>query len=65
MSFRAPPCCCCICCCKPRTLTKEKIRFIRGCVYQMPYVQGAVLFFMTICTIGERERQKRETGTKN
>ena len=44
--LRKPPCCCC--CCLPRstTLTKAKIRFMKGSVYQVPYFQSICLFIL-------------------
>jgi len=46
INFRKPPCCCC--CCLPRstTLTKAKIRFMKGSVYQVPYFQSICLFIL-------------------
>lgn len=49
VNFRIPPCCCCICCCGPRSgvaFTREKIKMLRGCVYQMPYIQSICVFLI-------------------
>ena len=35
VNFRIRPCCCCICCCKPVEFTRDKIRLLRGAVYQV------------------------------
>ena len=52
INFRVKPCCWCICCLPKETpLTRNKIRLLRGCVYQMPYVQTAMIFLLVVFTL--------------
>ena len=45
INLRVPPACCCFCCIPKRIpLTERKILALRGCVYQMPYVQTSMVF---------------------
>ena len=45
INLRVPPACCCFCCIPKHTqLSETKIRALRGCVYQMPYVQTSMIF---------------------
>ena len=49
VNFRIPPCCCCICCCGPRSgvaFTRQKIKMLRGCVYQVKYFAT----YLSFCT---------------
>lgn len=48
VNFRIPPCCCCMICPKAAALTKKRIRFMKAMVYQMPYIQAATLFVMSV-----------------
>lgn len=49
--YRVRPCCCCFICPSAAPLTKRRIRFMKATVFQMPYVQGAVLFIMSVLQI--------------
>lgn len=51
INFRVVPCCCCLCCPGAGYLTKRRIRFMKGSVYQMPYVQGGALFIMAVLNL--------------
>ena len=52
INFRVKPCCCWVCCCPKQTpLTKKKIRILRSCVYQMPYIQTPLIFLLTVLNI--------------
>ena len=45
INLRVPPACCCFCCIpKDTPLSERKVLALRGCVYQMPYVQTAMIF---------------------
>ena len=45
INLRVPPACCCYCFIpKDTPLSERKILALRGCVYQMPYVQTAMIF---------------------
>ena len=55
INFRVRPCCCLICCCPKETpLNKNKIRRLRGCVYQMPYVQTPLIFLIVVFNIADK-----------
>lgn len=46
INLRVRPCCLCFCCPIKSSLNKQKIRILRACVYQMPYVESAVVLFL-------------------
>ena len=49
INLRVPPACCCFCCLPKNTpLTEIKIKVLRGCVYQMPYVQTSMIFLTLV-----------------
>ena len=55
INFRVRPCCCLVCCCPKETpLSKKKIRRLRGCVYQMPYVQTPLIFMIVVFNIADK-----------
>ena len=39
VNLRVRPCCFCFCCPNAAHLNKKRIRFMKGAVYQMPYIQ--------------------------
>lgn len=51
INFRVRPCCLCLPCPKATPFSKKKIHFLRGAVYQMPYIQTIVIFLMVILNI--------------
>merc|ERR1711887_373970 len=46
INFRQRPCCCCLCLPRATRLTKSKIRFMKGSVYQVPYFQSVCLIIL-------------------
>ncbi|XP_023340954.1 organic solute transporter subunit alpha isoform X2 [Eurytemora carolleeae] len=46
LNFRKPPCCCCLILPTNARLTKNKIRFLRGSVYQIPYTESLSLLIL-------------------
>ena len=49
INFRVRPCCCWVCCCPKETaLDKAKIRLLRSCVCQMPYIQTPLIFLLVV-----------------
>ena len=54
VNFRVKPCCWLICLLPKETpLTRNKIRLLRGCVYQMPYIQTAMIFLLVVFNLSE------------
>ena len=52
INFRVRPCCWLVCCCPKETpLTKKKIRALRSCVYQGPYIQTPLIFLVVVFNI--------------
>lgn len=54
VNFRVKPCCWLVCLLPNETpLTRNKIRLLRGCVYQMPYIQGAMIFLLVVFNLSD------------
>ena len=54
VNFRVKPCCWLVCLLPKETpLTRNKVRLLRGCVYQMPYVQSAMIFLLVVFNLSE------------
>ena len=54
VNFRVKPCCWLVCLLPKETpLTRNKIRLLRGCVYQMPYIQGAMIFLLVVFNLSD------------
>ena len=51
INFRVRPCCFCLICPKSTPFNRQKIRFFRGAVYQMPYVQSIVIFLIIVLNL--------------
>ena len=57
VNLRVRPCCFCFCCPNAAHLNKKRIRFMKGAVYQMPYIQvGAVGRFRVVKIILVKKR---------
>lgn len=54
VNFRVKPCCWLVCLLPKETiLTRNKVRLLRGCVYQMPYVQSAMIFLLVVFNVSD------------
>lgn len=54
VNFRVKPCCWLVCLLPKETpLTRNKVRLLRGCVYQMPYIQSAMIFLLVVFNLSE------------
>ena len=57
INLRVKPCCWCVCCLPRETpFTRNKIRLLRGCVYQMPYIQTAMIFLLVVFMLSEKSK---------
>jgi len=57
LSFRKAPCCCCLFLPKSAFLTKNKIRLMRGSVYQIPYTESLCLILLLSLQISGLESE--------
>ena len=47
-NMRVAPCCWILCLPKSTSFTRKKLRFLKGCVYQVPFVYTWVIFIMIV-----------------
>ena len=56
INLRKPPACCFCCLPKNTPLSQNKIRGLRGCVYQIPYIQTVMIFIFFLLLLSGTTR---------